>query len=389
MFRSFLQAFDAPEHPEHGVHPLRAFFASVGGCIGIGNIVGVCTAVQLGGPGALLWIWITGLFGMLLKYAEVYVGVRFRQENASGGYDGGPMYYLQQAFDSRWILRLVCLFLCIYGVELFMFSVVTENIASNLSVGRIWVAAFLLPCIVLAGLGGVDRVGRICSVTIPIFIVCFSGMCLYVFWHNLAMLPTALLDVARSAFTGHAAVGAFVGSSFMLTASQGVRRACYTGDIGIGYASVLTSETCVADPTRQASLSIFGIFLDTFVICTFTLLLILVTGAWTEDLPATRLVEHVLGQYFPYMHLFMPLLVFMLGYSNMITFFVVGLKCARYLAPQKGTVLFTSYACVTLLASLWMTPIQTQVIMSVIGAGLLLINVAGLYRLRNEVCFKL
>lgn len=387
--RHFFSFIREQGQPTHGVHPLRAFFASVGGCIGIGNVVGVCTAVQIGGPGALFWIWITGLFGMLLKYAEVYIGVQHRVLNDRNSFDGGPMYYLQAAFKNKILAYLVCALLCIYGVEVFMFNVITDSIGDNLGVSQGWVAAVLLPLVILAALGGVDRVGQICSYIIPAFLLIFTLMCFWVFWLNLAQLPLACLTVLRGAFTGHAAVGAFVGSSFLLTLSQGVRRACYTGDIGVGYASVITSETSAPQPERQAALSIFGIFIDTFLICTFTLLLVLVTGAWKEDISATRLVQEILSAYFPYMWLFMPLLIFMLGYSSMIAFLVVGFKCARFLLPQYGERLYLVYAALALVASLWINPLQAQTIMSVTGALLLIGNLAGIYRLRKHVHFNI
>ncbi|MCB1136834.1 MAG: sodium:alanine symporter family protein, partial [Chlamydiia bacterium] len=177
--RNFWHMLLADHSDADGVHPVKAFFASVGGCIGIGNIVAVCTAVQIGGPGALLWIWITASLGMLLKYSEVYLGVRYRRPRAGGGYDGGPMFFLQRAFKGKWVPRLVCLLLCVYGVEVLMFNVVSTSISNNFGIDRLWTIAGLFVAVMLAGGGGVRRVGDLCSAIIPFFILLFMGMAIY------------------------------------------------------------------------------------------------------------------------------------------------------------------------------------------------------------------
>lgn len=127
-----------------GVHPLKAFFAAVGGCVGIGNVVGICTAVQIGGPGALFWIWITALVGMILKYSEVYLGILYRQPSSKGGYIGGPMLFLQKAFNMKWISSLVAILLCIYGVEVYQFTVVTKSVVTNFGINYYLIIAVFL-----------------------------------------------------------------------------------------------------------------------------------------------------------------------------------------------------------------------------------------------------
>lgn len=311
VFKTFFGFFlIKSEKDSVGVHPLKAFFAAVGGCVGIGNIVGICTAVQLGGPGALFWIWMTALAGMIIKYSEVYLGLRYRVPNNKGGYNGGPMYFLTRVFKKSWVPQLICLLLCIYGVEVYQFSVITTSITTNLGVNSYVVIAVLLALVIFAGSGGVRRVGAISSKSLPVFVFIYVGMGLWVLFNNLTVLPHVLQTIFISAFTGHAAVGGFAGAGLMATISHGIRRGCYTGDIGVGYASVIHSETNVQVPEKQACLAVFDIFLDTFIVCTTSLFLILATGIWQEPMEAGMLVQMALGQYFPYMHYFMPLFPF-------------------------------------------------------------------------------
>ena len=176
IMKSFFHFFVTKEKKHRGVHPLKAFFACVGGCVGIGNVVGICTAIQIGGPGALFWIWVTAIFGMMVKYAEVYLGVQYRVKNKEGGYDGGPMYFLQKVTSKTWVPVLVCLLLCIYGVEVYQFSVITESLSSNWDINRSVVAFLLLVFVLFAGSGGVRRVGNISSAIIPVFVVIYMVM---------------------------------------------------------------------------------------------------------------------------------------------------------------------------------------------------------------------
>ncbi len=156
---------------ERGMHPLKAFYAAIGGCIGIGNVVGICTAVQIGGPGAVFWTWIAGFLGMLLKYSEVYLGILHRVPNKSGSYDGGPMFFLKKAFNVKWIPALVCVLLCIYGVEVYMFTVIIDSISLNWHINKFILVCMLLVLTFFAVAGGIKRVGDMCSKIIPLFLI--------------------------------------------------------------------------------------------------------------------------------------------------------------------------------------------------------------------------
>lgn len=311
--KAFASFFKKSDETAKGVPPLKAFFACIGGSVGVGNVVGVCTAVQIGGPGALFWLWITAMAGAIVKYSEVYLGMRYRITDENGNYSGGPMYYLRQAIDKPWVSGLVCVLLCLYGVEIFQFTVVTKSIATNFDLNLTAVVAVMLGLVLFAGSGGVKRVGTISSALIPLFVFCYVSMGAWVLLNNIDRFPEMFSNVFSAAFSGHAALGAFTGSTIMATVSQGVRRGCYTGDIGIGYASVIHSETNVTVPEKQALLVIFEIFMDTFLICTSSVAVVLVTGVWQEPLEGTMLVQTALGQYFPYMNYFMPFFLFLVG----------------------------------------------------------------------------
>src|SRR3990167_2989687 len=229
ILASFLSFFRERTTDARGIHPLKAFFAAIGGCIGIGNIVGICTAVEIGGPGALFWTWIGGLCGMLIQYAEVYLGLTHRIKNKEHNYDGGPMYFLPLAYKTKWVAPFFCILFCIYGVEIFMFNVMASSLSINWGLNFHFIVVFLLIATIGVALGGISRVGEICSAVIPFFILLFLIMTLWVLAHHLTELPKLFYTIFKGAFTEQAAIGGFAGSTVGLAISMGLSRGAYSG----------------------------------------------------------------------------------------------------------------------------------------------------------------
>ena len=346
--KTFFQFLTNRTDGKRGVHPLKAFFASTGGMIGIGNVVGIVTAVQIGGPGALVWVWIAGIVGAIVKYCEIYLGFKFR--------DGGPIYFLKKAFKSRLFPLAVAFLLCIYGVDIYQFSVICESITSNWHVPHILVVVTLLLSILYASLGGIQRIGKICSWIMPAFLLLYLFIGIWVIGQEVRVLPTLIATVFKSAFTGHAAVGGFAGASLLLAIQHGISRAAYSSDIGIGYDSIIQSESSTLHPVRQSRLAILGVFIDN-TICTISILIVLISGVWKADVPllGSQLVQVGLSNYFPYMEYFRKI--------------------------------FVVYACASFLFFSYMPQSHALLVMSISGALLLIINLSGIFRLRSEIIF--
>jgi len=392
-FGSILTSFAAytreTSTDRRGIHPLKAFFAAIGGCIGIGNIVGICTAIKIGGPGAIFWAWIGGLFGMLIQYSEVYLGLKYRVENRSQNYDGGPMYYLPIAYKKKWIAPVVCVLLAFYGVEIFMFNVMADSISVNWDIDLWIVVAFLCLAVFSVALGGIKRVGEVCSAIIPLFILIYFSMCVWMLGMHYTEFPRMMREIFSGAFTAQAAQGGFAGSSVMLALSMGLSRGAYSGDIGVGYTSIIYAESRTRQFQRLSSLTIFGLFLDTFVICTLSVLVVLATGFWKSDIDVSLMVQESLALHFPFMNYFMPFFLFLLGYTTILAYFVVGAKCAKFLSPKWGTPLYYCYAAISLPLFAFTNAFHAFTVMSLSGALLLLFNLYGIFQLRKEVVFGL
>lgn len=388
LFKIFFEFLRHTPSNEKGVHPLKVFFASVGSMIGISNVVGVITALQMGGPGALFWVWIASVISAIIKYSEIFLGMKYRVVNERGGYDGGPMYFLPQVFAKRWVPMLVSLLLCIYGVEIYQFVIVTDSLTATWNLNRLLVVFVLLAIVLYAVRGGVSRISDICTLVMPVFMLLYVVMSAYVIAKHADILPQTLLQVFTSAFTGHAAVGGFAGSTALLAIQHGISIAAYSGDIGIGYDSILQSETRATCAQRQAKLSILALGISN-LICTLTILLALTTGSWTslDTIEASQLVQTILSDYFPYMNLFMPIFLFSVGYTTMITCFCVGSKCASYLNPKWGVNAYLFYASFMLVTFSFLDQTIAYLVMSLAGSVLLMINLIGIFFLRKHVHF--
>jgi alanine or glycine:cation symporter, AGCS family len=383
---NFREVFRAAKGKERGTHPLKLYFASIGGMVGIGNMVGSVTAISLGGPGALVWLWVASFLGMLIKYSEIYLGITYREPSDTGGYNGGPMYYLKHAFKGKTIPIIVCILLCIYGAEVYQFNILVNTVTTFTAINKTIVVILLLSIILYSSLGGVSRLSNFCTALMPPFLLSYLVMCGWIIYLNYDELIKILPVIMSSAFTGHAAVGGFAGSTFVMVAQQGISKAVYSGDIGIGYDSIVQSESKVEQPEKQARMAIFALFSDTFI-CTLSCLVTLVTGAWKTNLLPSEYVKVAFGNYFPHIDLFMVLLFFIAASTTIIGYLVIGLKCAKYISDKWGEQIYIFYSVFVLVFFAYHSQTKVILIMSVSGGLLILLNLIGVLKLRKKVRF--
>ncbi len=377
---------------KEGQHPIKLCLASVSGMAGLGNIVAVIGSITIGGPGALFWLWFAAICGMIIKYCEIFLGIKYRIKNKNAqGYSGGPMYYLQEAYKNKTIKKVMyyasSILLFIYGVEVYQFNVISATFCDVVGMEKLYFVPILTIITLYAGLGGIPRLASICSVIAPIFICLYFGMCIWVLVCNINLLPSVLLNVIKSAFTGQAAAGGFVGSTMLMAAQYGVQRAVYSGDIAIGYDSIIQSETRIVNPAQQARIAVFSVLTDS-MFCTLSILVVLITGLWTN----TELTNHVaisLSTVFSDANIFMAFFIFVAGWTTIIAFLAVGQKSACCIFPKYGKIIFFLYAAVSLIYFAFFDYSKAYTIMSLSGGLLVLCNLLGIIRLRNKIEFKL
>ncbi len=269
----------------------QALMAALSSTVGVGNIAGVATAIANGGPGALFWMWCTGIVGMATKYAESLLAVHYRQVLSDGSMGGGPMYYIERGLGQKWLAVCFACFtvLASFGIGNMTQSNAIVNVLAPLEVNpNIWGLAL----VVLAGaviLGGIRCLGRVTAYLVP-FMICSYGLAVVVILVlRVNMIPEALMLILRSAFTPTAAVGGFAGAAVKATVQYGLSRGLFSNEAGMGSSPIIAAAAKTTDPVSQALVAMTQTFIDTVVVCTLTGLSIVVTGTWTSGLSGPAL----------------------------------------------------------------------------------------------------
>ncbi|MFI7616111.1 alanine/glycine:cation symporter family protein [Nonomuraea terrae] len=276
----------------------QALSTALAATVGVGNIAGVATAIHFGGPGAVFWMWATGLVGMATKYTEAFLGVRFRRADAKGEQSGGPMFYLTYGVGGRLGATLGVLFavfgaLAAFGIgNMVQSNSVADAIDAQWNV-PVWLTGLVIT--VLAAtviLGGIKSIGAVTSAFVPVMIVFYVLGALWVIIANIENLPGALETIISDAFTGTAATGGFAGAGVLLAIRYGVSRGIFSNESGLGTGGIAAAAAKTTEPARQALVSMTQTFIDTLVVVSMTGLAIVVTGAWqsgTNGAPLTAL----------------------------------------------------------------------------------------------------
>ena len=268
------------------VSQFQALTTALAATVGTGNIVGVATAIGIGGPGALFWMWVTGLVGMASKYTEAFLGVYYRRTDSAGEKSGGPQYYLQRGIRGRLGAVLALCFTIAAIIASFGIGNMTQgnSVATNLqgSFGiEPWVTGLVLSLFALLVLvGGIKSIGRVTAGFVPIMIIFYVAGALFILATNVTELPAALALVFTDAFTGTAATGGFIGSTIIIAVQLGAARGMFSNESGMGSAAIAAAAAKTSHPVRQALVSMTQTFIDTIIVVTCTGLVIITTGAW-------------------------------------------------------------------------------------------------------------
>jgi|TARA_B110000483_G_scaffold216665_1_gene268431 AGCS family alanine or glycine:cation symporter len=271
---------------EGEIPPFRALMTSLSATIGTGNIAGVATAIGIGGPGALFWMWMTALLGMATKYSEAVLAVEYREKNDKGENVGGPMYYIRNGLGSKWSWMAVA-FALMCGLGGFgigngvQANSVADALNLSFAVPELTTGLILAVLIALVIFGGVKRIAEVAAKLVPIMAIAYILCGLIVLALNATEVPAAFVTIVKSAFSPVAATGGFAGSSIMLAIRMGVARGVFSNEAGLGSAPIAHAAAQTDNPVRQGRIAMLGTFIDTILLCSITGLVIVVTGVWT------------------------------------------------------------------------------------------------------------
>jgi alanine or glycine:cation symporter, AGCS family len=326
---------------EGDITPFQALMTALAATIGTGNIAGVATAIFLGGPGAVFWMWVTALVGMATKYSEAVLAVRFREVDARGNHVGGPMYYIKNGLGEKWHWL---------GTAFAIFGMIAAfgigNMVQANSVADAMKTTFHIPdwqtglviTIVTASviLGGIRRIATVAEKLVPVMAVAYVVGALVIIVTHLSAVPAALGTIVSDAFTGTAATGGFAGAAVWAAIRFGVARGIFSNEAGLGSAPIAHAAARNKDPVRQGMVGMLGTFIDTIIICSMTALVIILTGAWTSgDTGAalsTRAFETALPGIGGYM-VSLGLVIF--AFTTLLGWSYYGERCAEFLFGIK------------------------------------------------------
>ena len=277
IFKAVKLSLKRDRNAEGDVSQFASLATALAATIGTGNIIGVATAIALGGPGAVLWCWLTGVFGISTKYAEGLLAIKYREKTKSGKMLGGPMYALEKGLGWKWLAVLFAIFTAIaaFGIG----NTVQANAIATVANESYGISPYIsgaFICVMTAAvvLGGVKSIARVCSMLVPLMAAFYVLGCLYILCVNASYLWPALCLIVKAAFSPEAAGGGFIGSTVMMAARFGIARGLFSNESGMGSAPIVAAAAQTRNPVRQALVSSSGTFWDTVVICALTGLVI-------------------------------------------------------------------------------------------------------------------
>ncbi|NNC64412.1 MAG: sodium:alanine symporter family protein [Gammaproteobacteria bacterium] len=335
---------------EHGasgdISHFQALMTALAATVGTGNIVGVATAIAIGGPGALFWMWVTGLFGMATKYCEALLSVKYRITDHRGEQAGGPMYYLSRGIPQRQLGRLLgAAFALFTGIAAFgignmvQANAVADALDSAFGIPD-WQSGMALSIgLALVVLGGIRSIGRVTSVIVPAMIALYLTSAGAVWVVHFDQIGAAFALVFTDAFTGTAATGGFLGSTAAMAIRYGVARGIFSNESGLGSAGIAAAAAQTAEPARQALVSMTQTFIDTLVVCTFTGIAIIATGAWNSAENGVLMTQLAFNSVLPQIGgIVIATSLAMFAFSTILGWCYYGERSIEYLLGERAIV---------------------------------------------------
>ena len=334
------------------ISPFQALMTALSATIGTGNIAGVATAIFLGGPGAIFWMWITALFGMATKYGEALLAVKYREVDSRGRRQGGPMYYIKNGLGDnwKWLGFLFALFgtIAAFGIgNMVQSNSVADALQSNFNIDPMITGIVLAILVGLVIIGGVTRIGDVAGKLVPVMAIAYVVGSLIVIFANFGEIGNAFSLIFSSAFSGTAATGGFAGAAVMAAIRFGVARGIFSNEAGLGSAPIAHAAAQTNDPVRQGMIAMLGTFIDTIIICTMTALVILLTGAWTSGETGAALSTLAYGQGISGGNYIVTIGLVVFAFTTLIGWSYYGERCAEFIF---GTAIIVPYRIVWVVA---------------------------------------
>lgn len=327
------------------ISPFGALMTALSATVGTGNIAGVATAIALGGPGALFWMWVTALFGMATKYAEAVLAVRFREQDEKGNYSGGPMYYIKNGLHKRWhwlgIAFAIFGSLAGFGIaNTVQSNSVSQVLHDTFSVPPLTTGLVLMALVGVVVLGGVKRIAVVASWLVPFMALSYAFAGLFIILSNLTLVPEAVTTIVTSAFSPTAATGGFAGATVWAALRFGVARGIFSNEAGLGSAPIAHAAARTNQPVQQGMIAMLGTFIDTLVICTITGLVIVIMDVWPSGISGASLTSSAFSNALPGGEYIVVAGLCLFAFTTTIGWSFYGERCMVFLFGARAVMPF-------------------------------------------------
>ncbi len=340
LFYAFRLTFSKERSGKGDISHFGSLMTAMAATVGMGNIAGVSTAVALGGPGAIFWMWMTGLVGLATKYSESFLAVKYRQFNEEGEISGGPMYYLEHGLGQKWLGMCFAAFgaLAAFGIgNMIQANTTATAVAEATGSGKFAMGIVLSVLTGLVIIGGIKRIAEVASYFVPIMVAIYLIGALVVIFSNLDHLGSGIQLIFEHAFSGTAATGGFLGASLAQTIRFGVARGLFSNESGMGSAPIAAAAAKTNHPGKQALVSMSGTFLDTLVVCSLTALALSSSGVWVSGETGVALTMQAFTGSLSgnWGSLLVTLSAVTFAFSSILAWEYYGEKCFEYLFGEK------------------------------------------------------
>lgn len=362
LYLALIKRKEDSDEPGDITH-FQALMTALSATVGTGNIAGVATAIAVGGPGALFWMWITGLVGMATKYAEAVLAVKYRVVDENGEMSGGPMYYISKGLNMPWLGTVFAIFASVaaFGIgNMVQSNSVADAVEATYHVPHVVTGLILMVCTAAVVLGGIKKIGKVTGVLVPIMIVFYMAGAAYIIITHISEVPGALAFIVQQAFNPTAAVGGFAGASIMLAIRMGVARGVFSNESGLGSAPIAAAAAQTKSPITQALVSMTQTFIDTIIVCTMTGLVLIITGVWSNGETGAQLTTMAFAAGMPGGAHVVTIGIILFAYSTILGWCYYGEKAIEYIFGVKSVlpyriafVVFVGVGAVAKLSLVW------------------------------------
>ena len=345
--RALKLIFFARNKGDGDIDSFKALCTALAATVGTGNIVGVATAIKLGGPGALFWMWLAAFFGMATKFSEGCLAVKFRQVDDQGNIAGGPMYYIEMGLGKKW--KPLAIAFALFGIMTAMLgsgtttqmNAIVSSVNAGFGVSTYITCAIVTILVAIITFGGLQSISKTASKIVPAMAVIYFIITVIFLIMNASEVPHAVSQVITGAFNGTAAAGGFAGAGLMLTIRSGIARGLYSNESGLGSAPIVAAAAKTKWPAEQGLISMTGTFIDTIIICTLTGLTIIVSGVWTGTTNGAEMTQSAFATTYGSLASFiLTISLTLFAFTTIIGWNYYGERCWEYLFGTKTIKLY-------------------------------------------------